>query len=127
MSTAQTIGCTFTEDTSRPLRNPGMGWLIYIDQDGSTLTPGHPGNYLDAATWWREMEAAAAQASILYIRLPWAEFEPVEGRYAWEHNANFQALVQGARERGLMLAFRVYGAPRKLGRTYKLKGVCLMK
>lgn len=108
MTATETTVRTFTEDTSRPLRNPGMGWLIYIDQDGSTLTPGHPGRYLDAATWWREMEAAAAQASILYIRLPWAELEPVEGRYAWEHNANFQAMVQGARERGLMLAFRVY-------------------
>ena len=98
----------FTEDTTHPLRNPGMGWVIYIDQDGSTLTPGHPGLYLEAAQWWREMDAAAAQASILYIRLPWVEFEPEEGRYAWEHNANFQAILRGALERGLTLAFRVY-------------------
>ena len=108
MTSPQTICCNFTEDTVRPLRNPGMGWLIYIDQDGSTLTPGHPGRYLDAASWWEEMEAAAAQASILYIRLPWVEFEPIEGHYAWVHNENFKAIIQGALARGLTLAFRIY-------------------
>lgn len=95
MTIPPTTCCTFTEDTSSPLRNPGMGWLIYIDQDGSTLTPGPPGRYLDAAAWWQEMDAAAALAGILCIRLPWIVFEPVEGQYAWVHNANFQAMVQG--------------------------------
>jgi len=108
MATLPTVCATFTEDTSRFLRNPGMGWMIYIDQDGSTVTPGHPGRYLDAAAWWKEMDAAAAQASVLYLRLPWIEFEPSEGQYAWEQNANYQAIIQGALDRGLQLAFRVY-------------------
>lgn len=98
----------FTEDTERPLpRNPGMGWMIYIDQDESTVTEGNPGRYLDAGLFWREMEAPAAKAGILYLRLPWTELEPAEGQYAWEHNANYRAIISGALRRGLKLAFRV--------------------
>ena len=106
--TTTPIVYTFTADTRRLMRNPATGWMLYIDQDGTTLTPGHAGNYLDAETYWQSVAAAVPHANILYIRLPWAEFEPVEGRYAWEHNANFRAILQGARERGLQLAFRVY-------------------
>jgi hypothetical protein len=34
--------------------------------------------------------------------------EPEEGKYAWIYNENYRALIQGALDRGLKLAFRIY-------------------
>ena len=47
-------------------------------------------------------------ATHLYIRLGWADLEPKEGEYAWVYNDKFKRLIQGAKDRGLKLAFRVY-------------------
>ena len=62
-----------------------------------------------ANTYWNQQGAAAEKyASIFYWRSRWSELEPEEGKYAWEHDENFKALIQGALDRGLKLAFRVY-------------------
>ena len=100
---------TMLRPTTGPLpRNPAMGWAIYIDQDGTSLIDDGHGRLLDPDAFWRAMEPALPHASHLYLRLPWSEFEPEEGRYAWEHNPRFQAIIDGARARGLRLAFRWY-------------------
>lgn len=64
---------------------------------------------LDSAdTYWKlQDEAARKYADVYYIRWPWAAFEPEEGKYAWNYDENFKALIQGALDRGLRLAFRV--------------------
>jgi len=53
-------------------------------------------------------EAARKYASIFHVRWRWAEAEPEEGRYAWLYDDNFKALIAGARQRNLRLAFRFY-------------------
>ncbi|MBI5833970.1 MAG: hypothetical protein HZB16_16880 [Armatimonadetes bacterium] len=89
-------------DRDSLLRNPGSGWVLYDDACGPVAR---------AADYWRDQDQAARRyASIFYVRWRWAELEPTEGQYAWDHDANFQALVQGALDRGLRLAFRVYVA-----------------
>jgi hypothetical protein len=85
-------------DRDSLLRNPAMGWVLYAED----LT-----RFPDATSFWRKAEPSVNKASILYIRAPWSLFEPQEGAYCWEHDANFKKLVEGARERGLRLAFRV--------------------
>ena len=91
-------------DRDRRLINPASGWVLYDDAAGHVAR---------AADYWAAQDAAARRyASIFYVRWRWAELEPTEGQYAWEHDANFQALIAGARERGLRLAFRVYVASR---------------
>jgi len=83
------------------LRNPATGWMLYDDASGPVAK---------AAEYWAAQEQGARRASIFYLRWRWAEAEPAEGRYAWLYDANFKALIQGARDRGLRLAFRFYVA-----------------
>jgi len=86
------------------LRNPASGWMLYDDADKEVAR---------ADAYWEAMdEAARSHASIFYLRWRWAEAEPEEGRYAWKYDKNFQALIQGALDRGLRLAFRFYIASR---------------
>jgi len=83
-------------DLHAVIRNPAMGWVLYIE---GTPPP--------ADKYWKSVAPYVKTASILYLRLPWAYLEPKEGQYAWNNDANFQSLLQGARARGLQLAFRV--------------------
>ena len=82
------------------IRNPCMGWGLYDDAQ----------DYVgDAFTYWYQMDQYARYATHFYVRWRWAEMEPKEGEYVWkDKNSNFSRLVQGALDRGLKLAFRVY-------------------
>jgi hypothetical protein len=86
------------EDSTSMIRNPAMGWVLYVDFQKIT----------DPQAYWAAQDQNAQKASIFYMRAPWAEFEPEEGRYAWIYDDNYKALIQGALDRGLKLAFRVY-------------------
>ena len=87
-------------DTESLLRNPATGWMLYDDASGAVAR---------ADEYWKAMdEAARKHASIFYLRWRWAEAEPEEGRYAWLYDPNFKALIEGARQRHLRLAFRFY-------------------
>jgi len=82
------------------VRNPLMGWTLYDDANDYVA---------NAAEYWNAQDHAATNyASIFYIRWRWSELEPEEGKYAWDHNENFKALVKGALDRGLKLAFCIY-------------------
>lgn len=87
-------------DGESTIRNPGMGWMIYAEEFGSPLA--------DAEEFWATVDPHVEEASVLYLRVPWSRLEPSEGRYAWDEDENYQRLVDGARERGLRLAFRVF-------------------
>jgi hypothetical protein len=87
-------------DTVSLIRNPAMGWTLYDDASGGVA---------NAANYWAALDQAARQhASNLYIRWRWTDMEPQEGHYAWMYDNNFKALIQGAKDRGLKLCFRIY-------------------
>lgn len=87
-------------DTLSLIRNPAMGWGLYDDANDKVQ---------DADTYWAAQDSIArAYASFFYVRWRWAELEPEEGRYAWLYDENYKKLIQGALDRGLKLAFRVY-------------------
>ncbi|GHV00407.1 hypothetical protein FACS1894159_06080 [Bacteroidia bacterium] len=88
-------------DSTSMLRNPCTGWAIYADGD---LGVGQ------AAYWAAQSEAARKYATHFYIRWTWNDMEPTEGQYAWKVNPNYKQMVQGALDRGLKLAFRVYNS-----------------
>ena len=91
---------SFTSDKESLIRNPGMGWTLYDDANDEVA---------NAATYWQNQdEIARKYASCFYIRWRWSDMEPEEGKYAWDYNENFKALVNGALDRGLKLAFRIY-------------------
>ncbi|MDR2627448.1 MAG: DUF4832 domain-containing protein [Dysgonamonadaceae bacterium] len=82
------------------VRNPCMGWGLYDDA---------PDYVADASIFWMQMDKYAKYATHLYVRWRWVDFEPEEGQYAWlDKQSNFSRLIQGALDRGLKLAFRVY-------------------
>jgi hypothetical protein len=85
-----------TPDLHSRIRNPSMGWVLYVE-----------GTPPAADAYWRSVARYVNTASILYFRVPWAYLEPKQGQYAWNNDPNFQALIRGARERGLQIAFRV--------------------
>lgn len=115
---------SFDPDLTSLIRNPASGWTLYDDANDYVS---------NAKTYWSQQDAAAEKyASIFYWRSRWSELEPEEGKYAWEHDENFKALIQGALDRGLKLAFRVYvdgqdniynGTPRLCKRS-RSSGVC---
>lgn len=94
------INVRFEPDTLSVIKNPCTGWSIYTD------------GYIPASAeaYYNEMEkcGALAYANSLYIRLPWALLEPEEGKYAWVCNEEFKKLIEGAKQRNIKLAFRVY-------------------
>ncbi len=81
-----------------------MGWVLY-DDGGQEVA--------DATTYWQAQDAAARDhASIFYVRWRWSDVEKQEGVYEWDNpDSNFSKLIQGARDRGLRLAFRFYVNP----------------
>lgn len=82
------------------IRNPANGWILYDDACGEVA---------EAKSYWMSQDKAAREhASIFYVRWRWSDMEPQEGQYAWKEDENFKALIAGATERGLRLAFRVY-------------------
>lgn len=90
----------FTEDTTSLIRNPMMGWTLYDDANTEVQ---------NAREYWTALDTIANKyASIFYWRSRWSELEPEEGKYAWECNENFKAIIKGATDRGLKLAFRFY-------------------
>lgn len=91
---------TLTADTESLLRNPCMGWGIYDDASGAVAKADE--------YWSLQGNAAQKYASFFYIRWRWSEMEPKEGKYAWIYNENYKKLIQGAKDRGLKLAFRIY-------------------
>jgi hypothetical protein len=95
---------TFQADTQRMLRNPLTGWAIYTNINATS-------------TYWKQMDSVTALysghtniadfANVLYMRMGWADFEPVEGAYAWQMNPRFKDLINEARKRKMKLAFRI--------------------
>ncbi|WP_424215789.1 RICIN domain-containing protein (plasmid) [Streptomyces sp. BI20] len=83
-------------DTSTILRNPAMGWQLYVEKE-----------IPDPETFWNQIGGRDSVASELYIRLPWSQFEPTRGHYAWKENDDYRRLVEEALRRGLKLAFRI--------------------
>lgn len=94
---AETKTTRFEIDDTSVLRNPACGWALYA----ADL------NLPDATAYWKEVDAFVPKASIVYIRLPWSLYETEEGKYAWEQPGNLKTLIEGAKQRGLKLAFRV--------------------
>lgn len=99
-NTGQSVSVSFAPDTESNLKNPYMGWTLYSEGGQNTDRP--------EPYWYMQDEAAEKYAGVFYIRWRWSDLEPEEGKYAWEHNEDFKGLVQGALDRNLRLAFRIY-------------------
>lgn len=97
---ADKVTVEFVPEMKSLVRNPMMGWVLYDDACGEVSR---------AKQYWQDQGTVADMfGSVFYWRSRWSELEPEEGVYAWEHDENFKALIKGALDHGLKLAFRVY-------------------
>lgn len=110
----------FVADTTSNLKNPYMGWTLYTESRS---------NHTDGEQYWRtQNEAAEKYAGVFYLRWKWNEIEPEEGEYAWDNDPIFKNLIQGALDRNLRLAFRIFthtGTPQYVldsAETYEIWG-----
>lgn len=91
------------------LRNPMQGWVLY-----SGIGDGLSDKYWEQ---YDSLESTVGKvkvsdyATVLYIRGAWSDFNPEEGVYIWQPTCNtapakrFRMLTEGAKARGLKLAF----------------------
>lgn len=99
-------------DRTSRIKNPGRGWCLYVDAFRAVLPQGRgdDSGVPPYSAYWDQMDGSGASswADILYVRVPWSELEPCRGHYAWEENRNIRGLIDGATQRKLRLALRVY-------------------
>lgn len=100
---------TVKPERTKLLRNPFNGWVMY-----SGL-----GDGLDDRFWeiYDNFDSTIGKVKVsdysttLFIRGAWSDFNPEEGKYAWNDDINtkaaqrFKMLVNGAKERKMKLAF----------------------
>lgn len=96
-------------ERTKLLRNPMTGWVIYAG-----LGDGMVDNFWEEYDNFDSSEGkvrVSDYGNTLYVRGAWSDFNPEEGVYVWQPECNtrpaqrFRMLVNGAKERGLKLAF----------------------
>jgi len=110
-----TIFCTnaarqtvFTADTTRVLRNPLSGWVMYLGRAWDEDFWNEKGYDSMKAAGETQTVRVSDYASCAYIRTSWASFEPEEGKYAWnDPDCRLMKLLRSVRDRGLRVAFRI--------------------
>ena len=106
------VEVTVTPDRESILRNPFSGWVLYAglgdgladdywEQYDRLECPSVPEGYVKVSDY----------ASMLLIRIRWADANPERGVYIWDEGVNtkqaqrLRMLMEGAEERGLKLVF----------------------
>lgn len=104
---AKDIEVRFAPDTTRVLRNPMQGWVMYLGrkfdenfwtEQGYDRMPTSEGDTVRVSDY----------ASCAYLRTSWSSFEPEEGKYAWnDPDSRLSRLIKSVNDRGLRIAFRI--------------------
>ncbi|SBW01675.1 conserved exported hypothetical protein [uncultured Dysgonomonas sp.] len=88
---------------SKVLRNPMNGWVMYASASAEE-------SYWDTEYYVPDLGKkvkAIDYASACYIRTSWATMNPSDGVYAWrDPSTKVGKMIEGARKRGLPIAFR---------------------
>lgn len=89
-------------------KNPMLGWVLYAGL-GSGLSDNYWTEY-DNFKSSKGIVKVSDYATTLFIRGAWSDFNPEEGKYAWDEDVKtdasrrFKMLEKGAKERNLKLA-----------------------
>lgn len=105
---AATTTVTFAPDSTRVLRNPLQGWVMYLGRNFDENFWEERGYDSMRADSLAEPVRVSDYATCAYIRTSWVSFEPEEGKYAWlDPDSRIMRLIRSVRERGLRMAFRI--------------------
>ncbi len=104
--TAPTV--TFAPDSTRVLRNPLQGWVMYLGRTWDENFWEERGYDRMKADSMEQPVKVSDYASCAYIRTSWVSFEPAEGHYAWDDpDSRLMKLIRSVNDRGLRIAFRI--------------------
>lgn len=107
--TKEDVTTKFDLDDSYVSRNPMQGWVLYAG-----LGDGLADDFWQQYDNFQSAEGkvkVSDYATTLFIRAAWTYFNPQNGVYAWQSTCNtkpaqrLKMLVEGAKQRGLKLAF----------------------
>ena len=106
--TSQGATVTFTPDTTRVLRNPLQGWVMYLGRNWDENFWEEKGYDRMTVEDGADTVKVSDYASCAYIRTSWVSFEPEEGQYAWnDPDSSLMKLIRSVNDRGLRIAFRI--------------------
>lgn len=99
---------TFEPDTTRVLRNPLQGWVMYLGRTWDENFWTERGYDSMKVPGRDETVKVSDYASCAYMRTSWASFEPREGEYIWnDPDSRLMKLIKSVNDRGLRVAFRI--------------------
>lgn len=106
--TAKECTVTFKADSTRVLRNPLQGWVMYLNpawDENFWTERGYDDMHANGEA---DPVKVSDYASCAYMRTSWASFETQEGKYIWnDPNSRLMKLIKSVNARGLRVAFRI--------------------
>lgn len=106
--TAEGETVTFVPDSTRVIRNPLQGWVMYLGRTWDENFWEEKGYDRMKACGEDEPVRVSDYASCAYVRTSWVSFEPAEGCYAWDDpDSQLMRLIRSVNDRGLRIAFRI--------------------
>lgn len=97
----------FTPDSTRVLRNPLSGWVMYMGRNWDENFWDTLG-YDSMVTSEGDTVRVSDYVSCAYMRTSWKSFEPEEGKYIWnDPDSRMMRLIRSVLDRGLRIAFRI--------------------
>jgi len=97
----------FTPDSTRVLRNPLSGWVMYMGRNWDENFWDTLG-YDSVVTSEGDTVRVSDYVSCAYMRTSWKSFEPEEGKYIWDDpDSRLMRLIRSVLDRGLKIAFRI--------------------
>lgn len=98
----------FTPDSTRVLRNPLSGWVMYLGRNWDENFWTERGYDNMKVSDGDSTVRVSDYASCAYMRTSWASLEPEEGKYIWnDPDSRLMRLLDSVLARGLRVAFRI--------------------
>ena len=105
---ASQITRRFEADTTRLIRNPLQGWVMYVGRDYDENFWTDKGYDSIHVSDGDSTVRVSDYATCAYMRTSWKSFEPEEGKYIWNNpDSRLMRLIKSLNDRGLKIAFRI--------------------
>lgn len=116
---AKDVTTTFTPDSTRVLRNPLNGWVMYMGRTWDENFWTERG--YDQMSVGDSTVRVSDYANTCYVRTSWSSLEPVEGQYVWQNpESRISKLFRSVLDRRMKLAFRIVVDSRDQGQNTPL-------
>lgn len=99
---------TVEGDSTRVLRNPLQGWVMYVGRTWDENFWQERGYDRMKPSGLDTTVRVSDYATCAYMRTSWKSFEPEEGKYIWQDpDSRLMKLIKSINDRGMRIAFRI--------------------